>query len=405
MQQKIRVLRVITRTNIGGPSIHVRMLLSGLDPQIFYSRLVTGKVSKDEGDMSYIFTDSPVKPVRINTLVREIHPLKDMVSFFRLLKIIATFRPHIIHTHMSKAGTLVRLAAIILKASGLCQARLVHTFHGHIFEGYFGQRKTKLILSLERWLARRTEALIALTEGQRQDLRENFGLSPKCTLAVIPLGLDLNPFKNHQDRGLRKGLGINKGTLVGIVGRLVPIKNHELFLEAAKILLSQGRDDLWFLVVGDGERRNFLESLSESLGIGKKVIFTGWIKDMPTVYTSLDALVMTSLNEGTPVSIIEAMASGTPVVSTGVGGVKELLGDTISCPEEGIFICKRGILCRDFKPVSMAKAIDYCLRMDIEKKNQMIREAKDFALNNYSKERLFKDIQDLYQRLLDKCVG
>jgi len=393
--EKPKVVRIITRLNIGGPSIHAKLLHEGLKDKGFIPYLIHGKVSKEEGDMIYIFTDKNENILYVPRLLRKISPINDIVAFFKILFLLLRLKPKIVHTHMSKAGTLGRFAAIFLNIFGL-NIKIVHTYHGHVFEGYFEGFKTRIILLIEKLLGKMSDALIALTEGQKNEICQKYHIGPCEKFHIIPLGFDLTPFLS-QRRATRK----NGNIKIAIVGRLVAIKNHELFFNASRILLDR-REDVEFWVVGDGERRRELEAFVKSLNIDQKVKFRGWIKKMQQVYKELDLLVLCSLNEGTPVTIIEAMASGVPVISTDVGGIREILGQRIkSVKEDSVFHCERGILCTTNDPKDLASAMEYVLSMNIKEIDAMTTKAREFAVSTFSKERLIADMERLYRILIE----
>ncbi|MBT3367815.1 MAG: glycosyltransferase, partial [Nitrospina sp.] len=309
---RIRILRFIARLNIGGPSIHVHLLTTGLDRKRFYSTLITGKISPTEGNMGYLFESANEKPIIIEELQREISPLMDIKAFLRIFGVLKREAPDIVHTHTAKAGTSARLAAIIYNRFSGGRTKAVHTFHGHVFSGYFSPSKSLMFILIERLLARKTDVVVAISKTQKADLAHRFHIAPAEKIRVIPLGFDLAPFlRGSQNKGrFRKALGTGEDTLlVGIVGRLVPIKNHFLFLDMARIFMNENKNvDVRFVLVGDGELRGKLETHAENMGLKNHVIFCGWRRDLPEVYADLDILALTSKNEGTPVSIIEAMA-------------------------------------------------------------------------------------------------
>jgi glycosyltransferase involved in cell wall biosynthesis len=320
----IRVLRAITRLNIGGPSIHTILLTHALDDGVaFSSTLVAGTTAEHEGDMLDLAASHGVKPVMLQSLGREVSPMDDLVSLARMVQLVRQLRPDVVHTHMAKAGTVGRMAARI------CGVPLiVHTYHGHVFHSYFSPLKTRVFVTIERALGMASSRLIVLGEGQRQEIA-SFGVAPLEKLVPIRLGLelhqflDLGPFQGE----LRRDLGVSASTpLVGIVARLVPIKAHEVFLEAAA-RVHAAMPEVRFVIVGDGERRGELEALASELGVAQAVLWPGWRRDMPRVYADLDVVALTSRNEGSPVSLIEALASARPVVSTAVGGVPEVVVD------------------------------------------------------------------------------
>ena len=322
MPAPIDVLRVITRLNIGGPAIHAILLTSALDDGAqFRSTLVTGVTAPHEGDMLDLARARDVEPVSLPALGREISPLDDLVALARLVRIVRERRPDVVHTHMAKAGTVGRLAARI------CGVPLiVHTYHGHVFHGYFGRSRTRLFLTIERALGLATHRIIVVGDGQRDEIA-SYGVAPLTKIESIRLGLELSPFLRAEvTRGsLRRELGIEPETpLVGIIARLVPIKAHEVFFDAA-VRIRAALPAVRFVVVGDGERRQALEMLVRNLGLADSVTFLGWRRDMASVYADLDVVALTSLNEGSPVALIEALAAARPVVSTAVGGVPEVV--------------------------------------------------------------------------------
>jgi len=375
-------MRIIARLNIGGPAIHVAVVTAGLNDSQFVSTLVTGQVSPTEGDMTYYARQLGVEPVVIPGLGREISLLSDLRALFALIGLIRRERPDIVHTHTAKAGLLGRLAA------WLCGVPVIlHTFHGHVFHGYFGPLKTHAFIILEQMAACVTAMILTISPRLREDLIE-YRIAPPARIRVVPLGLDLTALAvaKGQAGGLRRELGLGKASpLVGIVGRLVAIKNHEMFLAAASHVAKSVRDG-HFVIVGDGERRPHLERMVEVQGLRDRVHFLGWRRDLPVVYADLDMLVLCSRNEGTPVSLIEAMAAGVPVVSTAVGGVPDLLqgGDL-------------GILVASGDELALAEAIISGLK---QPDHRRIKRAKAHALNQFGAERVIDDLRHLYRELL-----
>jgi glycosyltransferase involved in cell wall biosynthesis len=320
----IQVLRAITRLNIGGPAIHAILLTTALDDGAFFkSTLVAGTTADHEGDMLDLARERSVEPVLLPALSREISPLDDLVSLARMTALVRRIRPDVVHTHMAKAGTVGRLAAYI------CGVPLiVHTYHGHVFHSYFSRTRTRIFLTIERVLGLATDRIIVVGDGQRDEIAR-FGVAPRGKLESIRLGLELRPFLTAEtQRGrFRAELGIAADApLVGIVARLVPIKAHEVFFQAA-VHVREVEPEARFVVVGDGERRARLEALVDRFGIRNAVTFTGWRRDMAAVYADLDVVALTSLNEGSPVALIEALTAARPVVSSAVGGVPEVVID------------------------------------------------------------------------------
>jgi glycosyltransferase involved in cell wall biosynthesis len=310
----------------------------------------------------------------IPELGRELAPTADAITLIKLWGLIRRFRPHIVHTHTAKAGAVGRVAA---RLAGV--PLVVHTFHGHTFRGYWGPFGSRGVVAIEQMLARLTDRLIAVSDRVRDDLIE-FRIGPPEKIAAIPLGLDLEPFAQMERSP-------SEEPIVGIVGRLVPVKNHALFLEMARRLIRGGFSGR-FVVVGDGELRGELEK--STVDLGDRVAFTGWRRDLPQVYSQLSVVVNTSINEGTPVALIEAMAAGVPVVATAVGGAPDVVrpGET-------------GWLAPGGDADALAESVKAALRDD----GRIAARAQAEVLERYSKERLIRDVEKLYESLVQKSVG
>jgi len=312
----LRVLHVVTRMNIGGPARHLVALTRGLRDLGWETLIAHGELEPGEGELS------PTGPSeRLATLRRPLDPVADLRTLSALSRLIARYRPHVVHTHMAKAGALGRSAARRARVPAI-----VHTFHGHVLEGYFASPSNSAFLVAERRLARRTDALVAVSTSTRDDLLR-LGIGRPGQWHVLPLALDLDPILGARidPTDARRSLGLPRDVpLIGTVGRLVPIKNHVLFLEVARRVLERVPEAL-FVVAGDGELRPMLEAEAESLG--ERVRFLGWVRELPELYAALDVVTLTSLNEGAPVALIEALAAGRPVVATDVGGVAEVIED------------------------------------------------------------------------------
>ncbi len=397
--KKIKVMRIITRLNVGGPAIHALLLTRWLDPGVFENILVTGVVGDDEGDMGYLARELGVRPVSISTLGREITVFGDIVSFCRLLVLMFREQPDIIHTHLAKAGTLGRIAGALLKFALIFRnkkIKIFHTYHGHIFYGYFGPVKTRVFTYIERALSYVCERVVVISPLQKEDIVDTYRVVPEKKVVVIRLGFDFSFIENAPDGGriFRRDAGCLDGEkLVGIVGRLTAIKNHRLFLSAAaQVLADRNCSHVRFAVVGDGELGEELSDFARELGIADRVSFMGWRRDMGEVYAGLDALALTSDNEGTPVTIIEAMATGKPVVATAVGGVPDLLGGPrTDLPR----VCPRGIMAAPSDAEGVAWGLERLL-LDHETAEKIVRDARAFAYETYDRGRLIKDIRFLY---------
>jgi glycosyltransferase involved in cell wall biosynthesis len=394
--EPIRILRIIARLNIGGPAIQAVTLSDLLSRGRFRTRLVCGQVGAHEGDMSYLATSRNVDPLVLPSLGREISALDDLRSFSELRKVIGEFHPHIIHTHTAKAGTLGRLAGISVNARRIFgrKIRLVHTFHGHVFHSYFSPRKTRVFMAIERFLARFTDRIIVISATQKKDICDRYRITDPHRVQVVPLGFDLSGFE-------RLGPPPSQGVFsVGIVGRLAPVKNHRMLFDAVRILKERGEDQSFrFFVVGDGELRETLTKEAAALGIEKSVAFSGWQREMPDVYRKLDAVVLTSFNEGTPVSLIEAMAAARPVLATEVGGVGDLMGEIDTESGEGYKLARHGILVPSEDSRALAEALLFAAR-ERGLTAAMAQRAREHVLQTYSLERLVADMTALYDGLL-----
>ena len=320
----IKVLHIIARLNVGGAALHVMSMAARLGAPDFDSRIVCGVISASEADMSYIADAHAVPVMVLPELGRELSLRGDLITLVRLYRLIRRERPDVVHTNTAKAGFVGRIAA---RLAGV--PVVVHTFHGHVFHGYFGPRKTAIFLQLERFGARLSDRVITPSRELKRQIAEQYHVCAADKIDIIGVGLELDDLAalgRHQG-SFRAAQDIPAGApLIGIVGRLVPIKNHELFFQAARIMLDQ-QPDAWFVLIGDGERRAELVALAEALGLSERLRFAGWVTDMLPVYSALDVLVLCSLNEGLPISVMEAMAAGVPVTATNVGGVPDLLAD------------------------------------------------------------------------------
>jgi len=379
---RARVLRIIARMNIGGPAIHAALLTRELDPRRYESRLVTGAEDEAEGNYLALHGHALDGLHEVPALGREIDPLRDWSALRELVRLIRAFQPHIVHTHTAKAGLLGRIAA------RRCRVPIVvHTFHGHVFHGYFSPAKTAVFVWLERRLARLSSRLITVSETVRDEILSR-GIGHAEQFEVVRLGLDLRPFEGCERLagGLKRELGLPPGTrTVVIVARLVPIKAHETFLDMAE-RLAPSFPDLAFLVVGDGERRAALEANARARGLAARVRFLGWRADLDRVYADADVVTLTSKNEGSPVALIEAMAAGRPVVATRAGGVAELVGEA-------------GVLAGVGDAEGLAAGVAGLLEHP-ERARDLGLAARARILPHYGHPRLVSDIDVLYQRLL-----
>lgn len=402
--KKIKILTIISRLNIGGPAIHVSVVTKGLNREKFDSFLVTGKVSSEEGDMSYLFREWEKELIVIPSLHREIDLKTDLMSVIILYRLLREIRPDIVDTHTAKAGFTGRMAVLWYNFFSRQKIFTIHTFHGNVFRGYFSSLKSLLYVWIERILARFTDVIIALGPAQKRELLEDFRIASPEKIKTVPLGFDLEPFlscQKHKGK-FKRNFGITRNSfLVGIVGRLAPIKNHLIFFKAAKIFMQNNPSiAAKFVVVGDGELRENLEAFARKEGLDLAIIFCGWVNNIASVYADLNILALTSLNEGTPMSIIEAMASSVPVISTEVGGVVDLIGvPTMRLTKGGFAVCERGIFCKCGDPLGLARAFTHVLHEDKQEVEERLTRARDFVKMHYSKQRLLNDMEQLFENL------
>jgi glycosyltransferase involved in cell wall biosynthesis len=375
-----KILRIITRLNIGGPALHVTNLNYYLDKEYGYeSVLVYGSLAEGEGSMEYLAKNKKLKTIIFPELGREISPLNDLKIIWKLFWLIKKEKPDIVHTHTAKAGLSGRIAA---KLAGV--KKIYHTFHGNVFNGYFSGLKTKLFILIERFCAFFSTKIIAISEEQKKDLIK-YRIAPLSKITVIPLGFELERFKvEPHKKYLRKQLGLPDDLkLIGIVGRLVPIKNHAYYIDIAEKVLKK-IDNVRFLLIGDGDLKDELLKLIAAKGLQQKIFITGFINEVEKIYSDLDIVALTSKNEGTPVTLIEALACAKPVISTDVGGVRDILQhgkygwlETLDNPEK-------------YANDLIAMLMNYPAALEKAKLGQK------FILANYDVKVLYKNINSLY---------
>jgi glycosyltransferase involved in cell wall biosynthesis len=395
---RIRITRIIARLNIGGPAVHIANLMAGLDSARFESHLIIGRPGPGEGDMGYLIEQKGLAPPTVlPTLGRSLNPLRDLQTVLKLVSILRRQRPHIVETHTAKAGVVGRVAAVLAGVPVL-----LHVFHGHVFYGYFGALQTRLFIGIERFLARWTDRIIAISPAQRHDIAHVYRVAPPAKVIVVPLGLDLRPFAAAEPadgNAGRAALGIPQRTdfgrrapLVGYVGRLTAVKNPALFVSTAQRVL-QSLPDVHFVLVGDGELRTEVERQIVALGLSDRVTLAGWCREMPPIYAAIDVLVLPSLNEGTSVTAIEAMAAAVPVVATAVGGMPDLVTDG-----------QTGLLAPSGDAQALANRVIELLR-DPKRARSMALAGRTDVLARFGVERLIYDMESLYTTLLvDKGV-
>jgi glycosyltransferase involved in cell wall biosynthesis len=328
-----RVLRILNRFNLGGPTYNAAYLTKYMAPE-YETLLIGGEKDESEETSLHIVNSLGIEPVIISQMKRSIDPSADLRSYSNIKKIIRDFKPDIVHTHAAKSGFIGRLAAYRCNVPVI-----VHTFHGHVFHSYFNTAKTTIFKNLERYAGRLSDGIIAISEKQKYELAEIHKICPASKIQVIPLGFDLKKFSENiseKRAAFRKEYLLDEDELaVGIIGRLVPVKNHDLFLRAVKSTLEKTTKKVRIFIVGDGEKRGDLQVLCSNLGLDfvdftcerrkALVTFTSWLKEIDVVNAGMDIIALSSLNEGTPVSLIEAQASGKPIVSTAVGGIEDVI--------------------------------------------------------------------------------
>lgn len=369
-----RVLRIVTRLNIGGPARQALLLTKSLAG--YENVLAAGTPPAHEGEM----TDPEIEVSRIS-LVRPLSPRHDFQAFKSLRQMMVELRPAIVHTHMAKAGAVGRFAA----ASTRPRPKIVHTYHGHVLDSYFGSLAEKMFLQTERVLAKKTDVLIAISPQVRESLVE-LGVGREEQYRTIPLGFDLSSHLavNRPLGLLRSKLGLEAETpLIGSIGRLTPIKDLATLLQAMVQV-----PHAHLAVLGDGESRHDLQKMTWSLDLGERVHFVGWCRDIPAAMSDMDLVVLSSLNEGTPVSLIEAAASAKAVVATDVGGVRYVVDHE-----------ETGLLCRPREPEALAAHIRTLLG-DPDLRLRMGGSGRQKVRRLFHKDRLVNEISQLYSELL-----
>jgi glycosyltransferase involved in cell wall biosynthesis len=372
----MRILRIIARLNVGGPARHVVWLNEGLAARGHECLLVTGVVPPGEQEMSGFAAAHGVTPLVIPSMSRELSP-RDVVTIWRVWRLMRKFRPDVVHTHTAKAGAVGRIAGLFYR-----RAKFVHTYHGHVFHSYYGRWKTRFFLAIERLLARlNTDRIVVLSEQQLHEIRDAFHVGRPDQFAIVSLGIDLGEVRSGDPVAQREEM------VVGSVGRITAIKNHELFLRVAERLRGRAR----FVVYGDGIGRAALEARATN------VEFAGTL-DTRDVYRSLDIVALTSRNEGTPLALIEAMACGKPVISTAVGGVVDLLGKVVE-HRDGFDIRERGITAASDDDRGFAAGLQFLLE-NPSLRRKFSERGIAHAENCHSKERLVADILALYSETI-----
>jgi glycosyltransferase involved in cell wall biosynthesis len=392
-----RILRIHNRLIIGGPTLNVLYLTKYLSPQ-FETMLVVGEKESHEKDASFLAEKMGIETVLVPDMGRSIQPFRDYRAFKHLQKIIKQFKPDIVHTHAAKPGAVGRMAAKSMNVPVV-----VHTYHGHVFHSYFGKMKTQFIINTERYLAKKSDVLVAISEQQKKELANDFKIAPENKFRIVPLGFELDKFLNDQPAkraAFRKEFKLKDDEIaIGIIGRLVAIKNHFLFLEGIAHVLKNSSKKIKAFIIGDGETRAALEEKAADLGIkysnssgsneNAAIIFTSWRSDIDVINAGLDIIALTSLNEGTPVSLIEAQAANKAVISTRVGGISDIVSEGNTA------------LLSDVSDTEGFKSNLLRLVEDDDLRYNLGKNASGFVIKKYSVNRLAGDMSALYMELLN----
>ena len=393
-----KILRILNRLAVGGPVLNAAYLTKYMAPD-FETLFVVGEKEGHEKDADFLAEQLGIEYTTIEGMGRSINPGSDFIAYQKIKKIIKEFKPDVVHTHAAKPGAIGRLAAAAMNVPAI-----IHTFHGHIFHSYFNSLKTNLFINTERYLARRSHAIVAISKQQKKELSEDFKIAPSEKFRVIPLGFDLDRFCTDQEEkraAFRSEFDLAEDEIaIGIIGRLVPVKNHYLFLKAIAHVLHSSDKKIKAFIIGDGETRADLENIAIQADIKfsnetdtmhpHPLVFTSWRSDVDVINAGLDIVALTSFNEGTPVSLIEAQAANKPIVSTRVGGIQDIV-------KEG----ETGLLADISDTESFC---DNLLRLveDDDLRYRMGRNNSQHVMDRFSYHLLTKDMSDLYWDLLEK---
>lgn len=381
---------------IGGPALNVSLLTKHIDPA-YETTLIVGSPDAHEKKADYLLKKMDIHPIYIPEMGREISMIDDMVAYHKIKSIIKELKPDIVHTHTSKPGAIGRWAA------AACHVPVVvHTFHGHVFHSYFSPLKTKIYIGIERRLAQKSTKLIAISDIQKKELTETYKIAPPEKVDVINLGLNLEPFTElvaDKRKTFREQYQLPDEVIaIGIIGRLAPIKNHRLFIDAVHQLTQRGQQKIRGFIIGNGECMADLQAYCTSLQLGfstpenpdysQPIIFTSWRTDIDVVNAGLDIITLTSFNEGTPVSIIEAQAAAKPIVATLCGGIRDVVLEN-----------KTAFL----SPVDNKELFIQHLEQVVNNADlraSMSEHGPAFAINRFGYKRLITETEALYAKLL-----
>lgn len=380
-------MQITSRLNVGGLARLVISATEGLNARGFSCRLVTGRITATEGDLLQVERRASAAVQVIEELGRNPSVARDAVALRKLIALMREFRPHVVHTHAAKAGTLGRVAAALTRVP----AR-VHSFHGHVFSGYFTPIVSKGIAVFERGLALFTDAIVVPGESQRQEISQRYGIAPLQKMRIVPYGIDVDHYAGTRERRIaaRLKLGLPADALVvAAVGRLAAVKNHDLLLDAFDIAaVKPGMEQLQLLIVGGGERRDAILARISRSPAAARIVMSGFVEDLRDAYAAADLLALTSINEGMPVAVMEAMAAGVPVVATRAGGVVDLI-------EDG----RNGILVADYEPSTFAAALSAAMR-DAPARHRLAAQGSSDIAAWHSEEAHVTALIELYQSLL-----
>ena len=393
-----KILRIHNRLIVGGPTLNVTVLSAYLQPE-FETKLLVGKKDAHEKDASNLANELDIYPIEISEMRRSVFPLNDIKAYFKIKKIIKSYKPDIVHTHASKSGTIGRLAAHSCKVKVI-----IHTFHGHVFHSYFNKTISSFIIAIERYLAKKSHAIIAISDLQKKELVEVYKIAPENKVFTIPLGFNLEKYAIDLDNKrlvFREKYGFKTDEIIiGIIGRVVPIKNHVMFVEMASIVKKKVGKNVRFAIIGDGDALPAVKKKAAEMDLSYSyfitdpksntdIVVTSWETQIDYVLAGLDIVALTSRNEGTPVSLIEANAAYKPVVSTNVGGVE----DVITHGENGFLA-----------PLHDVNTFaDYVIKLvnDKELRIKMGNSGYNNVTTRYSRQRLVNDVKKLYLNFLE----
>lgn len=389
--KKIKVLRIINRFNIGGP-VYNAVLLTAFMPTEYETLLIGGLPEKGEENSIYIAEKYGIVPELIAEMQRTPNLKNDKKALKRIKEIILAFRPDIVHTHASKAGALGRKAAIDCGVP-----IIIHTFHGHVFHSYFSRWKTKMYQLIEQRLARKSTGIIAISELQKTELSDKYKICEKEKIEVIPLGFDLMPFNQNKDINRKKTrvqFQLDEHDIaVAIVGRLAPIKNHSLFLNCIKQIHEKTTKKIVYFIVGDGEEYQAIsEEVSQLTALGLNIKMTSWIKDIAEFNAGMDILCLSSKNEGTPVSLIEAQAAGIPFVTTDVGGIRDIVAEN-----------QTGFIVNLNNPSAFTEKLLYLIENE-NKRLEMSQNGWPFVEDKFDCKTLVKNMDEYYKKKLNGAL-